>query len=86
MANLLKLREDKEKKEVIFPSGSYFSCDTEEDAHNVWCTIQAYGIENALGGAFWGSILTLGGMAIYRLLKKHKEKKKEEESEEGEGS
>lgn len=84
MANWLRVKENTEKKQVIMPSGRYLECDTEEDTHGVWCTIQAYGIETAFGGAFWGSVLTLGGLWIYNHLKKHKEKKQEEESEEQE--
>ena len=49
-------------------------------------SIQKYGNSCARGGLFWGSVLALGGVAVYGLWKKHKQKKEEESEEQEDGA
>ena len=85
--NWLKVK--KMGNEIIMPIGGNkeavleFTGDGVNLVEGVYDSIQRYGNFSAAGGAFWGSVLTITGLAVYGLVKKVKAKKKEtEESEE----
>lgn len=83
MANWLRVKRD--GKKVRFPRGGGFDLYTEDDARVTEYMCQRYGVDTALGGAFWGSILTIAVLKAHEWLKKRKMKKeKTEEDEENE--
>ena len=90
MANWLRVKKDGNK--LLLPiNGMYdaleFSGNRPDGLiEGIGMSIQKYGVDCAKGGMFWGSVLTLGGVAVYGLWKKHKQKKEEESEEQEDGA
>ena len=91
MANWLRVKTNGNKLGLPIGGGmlgvlEYDGKNPDEVIKGMGDIIQKYGNDCARGGMFWGSVLTLGGVAIYGLWKKHKQKKEEESEEQEDGA
>lgn len=87
MANWLKVKSNGNKLGLPIGGGmlgvlEYDGKNPDEVIKGMGDIIQKYGNDCARGGMFWGSVLTLGAVAIYGLWKNHKRKGEESEEQE----